>query len=396
MSEHAKLAPSAAYRWLKCTAAPAFEAQFPDTSSPYAEAGTLAHEICEIKARRALIKDTPKATATRRLNKLRKDPAYDPEMDRTSDLYADYLATVYMAHTAPPYVQIEQRLDLEAYVPEGFGRADCIMIGDRRLTVIDYKHGKGVAVDAQDNPQMRLYALGALRRYMPLYGDTIDTVCMVIFQPRLRAEPLIEEISKVDLLAWGESIKPIADKAYHGIGPFVPGAHCQFCKGKAVCRARAGASTALEEFADMAAAQKADGKDAFTPLSPAEIGGLLERGKHLVAWYHDLEEYAQKRLLDGQEVPGWKMVEGRSVRQWSDQDKALEAIQAAGWDAAMLYERRAKTLAEIEKLMGKKEFSAVAAPYVIKPAGKPTLAPEKDPRPAFNSAEADFRGVAEK
>ena len=368
---------------------------------------TLAHSICELKLlKRFTASITPKAYTTR-LNKLKKDALYSPEMDKTSDLYIEHLTERAMQFNAMPYVAAEVRVDYSDYAPEGFGTCDCIMIYGDTIIITDYKHGKGVPVSAEENSQMKLYALGALKKYKPIYGDTIKKVIVVVEQPRLSEEPSMWEITVDALVAWGESIKPIAEKAFMGLGEFVPGEHCKFCRGKAQCRARAEVHTALEEFKDcvplssltpeqvrQAEIDKKNGKEVNVLLN-SEIGDLLIRGKDLVAWYKDLEEYALKTLLDGKEIPGWKAVEGRSNRTFSDADAAIKAVIDAGYDEALVYERKAKTLTELEKLMGKTEFAEKVGQYIIKPAGKPTLATMNDKRPPYNTAAADFAGVAE-
>ena len=281
------------------------------------------------------------------------------------------------------------------------------MIGGDTLSITDYKHGKGVPVSAVGNPQMRLYALGALKRYAPVFGDAIKKVRMSIDQPRLDSYTT-DTITVEELMAWGENIKPIAQKAFSGLGEFVPGDHCRFCRGKAQCRARANTNTALEDFKDCVPAASVP-PDAMVPqefshigphgnevrplLSDAEIGDLLIRGKELVAWYKDLEEYATKALLDGKPIEGWKLVAGRSIRTFTDQDAAIQAAIAAGYDEAPLYDRKPKTLSEMEKLMGKAEFAEKIGGYVTKPLGKPTLALSTDKREAYNPAAADFAGV---
>ena len=379
--KHALLSASSAARWLKCTAAPRFEAQFPETTSEYAEEGRLAHAICELKV---LKKFTPMSlrTYTPRINKLKKDPLYNPEMDKTSDLYVEHLVEQAMTYESTPNVAAEVRVDLSDYIPEGFGTCDCIMIGGDTLSITDYKHGKGVPVSAVENPQMRLYALGALKRYRLIYGDRIQKIRMTIDQPRIQDEVSSETISVDELLAWGESIKPIAQQAYAGLGTFCPGEHCRFCRGKAQCRARAEQNTALEEF-----------KGCTSTLSAEEIGDLLTRGKDLVAWYKDLEEYALKTLLDGGEIAGWKAVAGRSVRSFSDPDAAIAAVIAAGYDESLVYDRKPKTLSELEKLMGKADFADKVGAFVVKPIGKPTLAPMSDKREAYSPAASDFAEV---
>ncbi|MEE0065665.1 MAG: DUF2800 domain-containing protein, partial [Evtepia gabavorous] len=322
--------------------------------------------------------------------------------DKTTDLYLEHITEQVMGYDSAPTVAVEVKVEFSDYVPEGFGTCDCCIIGGDLLSIVDYKHGKGVPVSAVGNPQMRLYALGALKRYAPVFGDTIKRVRMTIDQPRLDSYTT-DEITVEELRAWGESIKPIAQKAFSGLGEFVPGDHCRFCRGKAQCRARANVNTALEDFKDCvplgwSPAMQADfDTTGFRPsnaLTDAEIGDLLERGKLLVQWYKDLEAYATEALLAGKEIPGWKLVAGRSNRAFTDQDAAIQAVIAAGYDEALVYDRKPKTLSELEKLMGKAEFAEKIGGYVIKPPGKPTLAPASDKREAYAPAAADFAGVA--
>ena len=404
--KHALLSASSASRWLTCTAAPRFEEGLPESTSTYAEEGRLAHAIAELKVLKKFTVMTGR-TYTTRLNKLKKDALYDQEMDKTTDLYLEHLTEQAMLYDSNPTVVAEVKVDFGEYVPEGFGTCDCVMIGGDTLSITDYKHGKGVPVSAVGNPQMRLYALGALKRYAPVFGDTIKQVRMTIDQPRLDSYTS-DLITVEELRAWGESIKPIAQKAFSGLGEFVPGEHCRFCRGKAQCRARANVNTALEDFKDCVPAGSVKpgefvpqihsyltpgGVEVHPLLSDAEIGDLLIRGQQLVQWYKDLEEYATKALLDGKPIEGWKLVAGRSNRTFTDQDAAIKAVIAAGYDEALVYDRKPKTLSELEKLMGKAEFAEKIGSYVVKPLGKPTLALATDKREVYNPAAADFAGV---
>ena len=394
--KHALLSASSASRWLKCTAAPRYEEQFPENTTDYAEEGRLAHAICELKVIKQFTTQLTPRTFTTRLKKLKDNPLYQDEMDKTSDLYLEHLTERAMQYDTKPNVAVEVRVDFAEYVPEGFGTCDCIMIGGDTLNITDYKHGKGVPVSAEGNAQMRLYALGALKRYAPIYGNTIKKVCMTIDQPRIQTEPSSETITVEELLAWGESIKPIAAKAYMGLGEFKPGEHCRFCRGKAKCKARADQNTALEEFKDCVP-QNAEKPPLFGQgvLTDEEIGDLLVRGQELVKWYKDLEEYALSTILKGGTIPGWKAVAGRSNRTFTDQDAAIAAVIAAGYDEALVYERKPKTLTELEKLMGKTEFADKLGSFVVKPIGEPTLAPMTDKREPYNPAAADFAGIKE-
>lgn len=401
--EHALLSASSAARWMACTASPRFEAQFPETTSEYAEEGRLAHSFCELKVLKKFTTSIKPSAYKTRLGKLKKEPLYTDEMDRTSDLYIEHLTEKAMGYENPPLVNAEVRVDFSEYVPDGFGTCDCIMIGGDMLDITDYKHGKGVPVSAEGNPQMRLYALGALKKYEPFYGGMIKRVRMTIDQPRIQSELSSETITVDELKAWGETIKPIAQMAFSGFGEFKPGDHCRFCRGKAQCRARADVNTALEDFKDcllptaknIEQAQQNAGTDAPAMLTNDEIGELLVRGQHLVQWYNDLEEYALNALLNGEEIAGWKVVAGRSNRTFSDQEAALAAVIAAGYDESLVYERKPKTLTGLEELMGKKDFAEKIGQFVVKPLGKPTLAPMSDKREPYSTAAADFSGAAQ-
>ena len=384
---HAKLSASSAHRWLNCTAAPRFEEQFPRTTSAYAQEGTLAHEFCEIAGRVKFDLVSPEVADTK-LAHLRTAEMYDPEMERTAQFYADALWERALSYTEKPAVFFEVRVGLGEYIPEGFGTCDCCMIGGDTLRIFDYKHGKGVAVSSEGNPQMRLYALGALAKFRMVYGDAIKRVTTAIIQPRISEDISEETLTVEELLAWGENIKPIAHAAYTGEGAsFCAGDWCRFCAGKAQCRARADGFTALEEFA------------AMTPdddrLSEADIADLLRRGEGLVKWYEDLQDYARGAILAGREVPGWKVVEGRSRRQFTDTDAAMEALIKAGYPEPTLYERKPYTLAQLEKQIGKMPFSEIVGQFITTPPGSPTLAPASDKRPPFSTAAAEAEALNE-
>lgn len=400
--QHALLSPSAASRWLNCTPAPRLEAEFPENTSEYAEEGRLAHSVCELVARKKFTVMSGR-TYNAQLKKLKADPMWDDEMLTTAAAYVDHLTEHAMKFASTPYVALEVRVDITDYAPEAFGTCDCIMIGGEELIITDYKHGKGVPVSAQDNPQMLLYALGALKLYRPIYGDMIRRVSTYIDQPRLDgydgASLTVEE-----LLAWGKSIKPKAAAAFMGAGDFAPGDWCRFCRAKTKCRARANSNTALEDFKDcvpagaanaaLATATIMDTSGAYPPLlTDDEIGPLLVRAEGLVAWYNDLKEYALAACLDGKTIPGWKAVEGRSTRAWTDQDAALAALTAGGVEDAIIYDRVPKTLAQLEKVIGKQRFEELVGGMIMKPPGKPALANEKDRRPAYSGAAADFKEV---
>lgn len=407
MAAHALLSASSMHRWENCTRAPRFEAQFPQgETSVYAQEGTLAHKMCEEVANYNFHK-IDKRTFNRRMNKLREDELYNEEMEHTCSFYGNYLFEKSLTFSEKPFTVQEDMVDLSDWIPEGFGTCDSIMIGSGKIQITDYKHGKGVQVSAKNNSQMRLYALGALKKYMPIYGDSIKTVVMAIVQPRITEDVEEEELTVEELLAWGENIKPIAQKAYNGEGDFNPGSWCRFCKGKSVCKARSENATALEDFKDAVIIGKLDGDDktkAATDklltgdpniLTDEEVADLLKRGADIVQWYEDLCTYALEAILDGHTIPGYKVVAGKSNRTWSDEEAAFKAIMDSGIEETMLYERKAKTLFALEKMIGKKDFEAMVGQYITKPMGKPTLTGSDDKRPDYSEAKKDFEGVVE-
>ncbi|MFY2158220.1 DUF2800 domain-containing protein [Cytobacillus firmus] len=379
---HAVLSASASHRWLACTPSVRLEEQFPESTSEYAEEGTLAHEIAELKLRKHFVEPISQKAFNARLNKMKKHELYQDEMLKHTDTYLEYLQGIALSLSAAPYVAVEKRINYSSYAPEGFGTVDCLIIGGETLYVTDFKYGKGVAVSAEDNPQMKLYALGAFLEYSFLYP--IKEIKLAIIQPRLNS---ISEFTLTveELLAWGEEIKPAAKKAFDGEGDFVPGEHCKFCRAKAKCRARA------EEFSALAD---------FTSLKPPlltddEVGQMLEKGQHVESWIKALKEYALAECLKGNQIAGWKAVEGRGTRAYADIDAAFDHLINRGLDEAVLYERVPLTVPKLEKQLGKKEFRELLeeAGHVVKSAGKPTLAPITDKRQAVGSPDAasDFQ-----
>lgn len=386
MSGHALLSPSAAHRWLNCTPAPRLEATFPDNTSEYAEEGTLAHSLCEITAKKKF-KNVKSAEYTRTVKKLKKDPLWNDEMISTAEIYVEHLAERAMQFEHEPYIAFEVGVDISDYVPESFGRCDCVMLGGDTLVIRDYKHGKGVPVSAESNPQMMLYALGALKLYRPLFGEAIKNVDIGIDQPRIDSYD-VWLCSVEELLAWGESIKPTAQKAFTGLGEYKAGSWCRFCRANGVCKAQASQQIgAFDDFAAMV-------NKSTDLLTPEQVAEVLTKGETLVEWYKTVKAKALESILSGTQIPGYKAVEGRSVRAWSDQDKALEKLTASGIDRAAIYDSVPKTLAQIEKMLGKTKFGELVGEFVIKPPGAPALASENDPKPAYSSAAADFAAVA--
>lgn len=376
--QHALLSASSAKMWLSCPPSARLGAQQPDRTSPDAERGRLAHAIAELKLRKRYVGPMGPKTFAKQMDKLKADPLYGPEMDKATDEYLDAIEDAVLAYPEKPFVTAEQRVDFSRWVPEGFGTADCILIGSGILHVIDYKNGAGVPVDAEANPQMMLYALGALARYEGFYR--VDTVRMTIVQPHAGGVKSAE-MPAVALLDWANNVlAPAALRAFTGQGAQTPGDWCRFCRVKAQCRAR----NRMEQL-------EAFGQDAPELYSDADLGAILDRARGLAAWVKDVEDYVLRRSLDGHTVPGWKAVAGRSVREFDDPARAEQQLIDAGIDKELLYVRKPLTLAQVEKIVGKKEFTVIVGDRVITPPGKPTLVPETDPRPAYCAAAEAFK-----
>lgn len=379
---HALLSASGAHRWLNCTPSALLEAQFPDTTSEAAKEGTLAHELAEAKLRHYV--DTvnfSKRKLSARVTKLKKDPLWQDEMDHYTDDYMDVIKKAALRFEHTPHVMVEERLDLTAIIPEGFGTADCIMIGDDTLEVIDFKYGKGVPVAAEGNVQMQIYALGAYMKYRVLFA--FSKVRLTIVQPRID-NTSTWEISLEELLAFSDKVEVLAKQAINGEGEYNPGDWCKFCRARQQCRARADENVKLAFMVDK--------KPPL--LSNDEVGAYLVQGEDVAKWLKDLQEYALAECLAGKTVDGWKAVEGRGSRDWTNSEEAFEAIIEDGMDEAMLYERKPLSLAQVEKLMGKAHFNDVCQEYVNKKPGKPTLVKDSDKRVAITniiSAEEAFK-----
>ena len=370
MRAHALLSASSADRWLHCPPSARLCESYADKGSDYAAEGTDAHALCEYKLRRAL--GLPA-----------EDPAdnltwYNEEMNDCAAGYAAYVleqAEAAKQICADPVVLIEQRVDFSRWVEGGFGTADCIIIADGTLRVIDYKHGLGVLVSAEENPQMQCYALGALELFDGIYE--IETVGMTIYQPR-RDNVSTWEISKDALYRWAnEVLKPTAELAFAGDGNYLCGEWCGFCKAKADCRARAEANLALAQY-----------EFKLPPLlTDEDIEDILSKADELVSWASDIREYALRQAVSGKKWTGWKLVEGRSNRKYVNETVVTDVVERAGFDP---YERRVLGVTAMQKLLGKSRFDELLSPYIEKPQGKPTLVPESDKRPAMSTAEADF------
>ena len=370
MAKHAVLSASSSERWLNCPPSARLCEAYEDQGSDYAAEGTDAHALCEYRLKQALGIPT-------------EDPIenlswYNEEMEECAAGYAAYV--VELLETAKqscsdPVVMIEQRVDFSRWVQEGFGTADCILIADGVLNIVDYKHGKGVEVSAEGNTQLSLYSLGALEIFDGIYD--IDRVCVHIFQPR-KSNVVSFMMDKADLYEWADTeLTEKAQLAYEGQGSFSCGEWCRFCKAKAECRERAEANLALARYEFQSPAL----------LDDEEIADILGKVDALTAWASDVKEYALQQAVSGKEWTGWKLVEGRSNRKYTSEAAVAATVEGAGFDP---YERKVLGVTAMQKMLGKTRFEELLAPYIEKPQGKPTLVPESDKRPAMNTAKNDF------
>ncbi len=406
-SLHAVLGASSAHRWLICTPSARLceklTSRFGSESSPYAAEGTKAHALAEMKVRLAYYKADGMTAAKHsrmapeqqeaylginafRFKALRNELGDIPkDMEQATDSYCDIVMEKYLsAKEADPGAQLylEQRLDYSAWVPSGFGTGDCIIVSDSLLEVCDYKHGKGIPVDAVGNPQLRLYGLGAMERFGRLYD--FQSVRMTIIQPRL--DSVSEEtLTCDDLTSWAaEEVVEKAKQAWTGSGEFVPGEHCRFCAAKAVCSARVAQAMRMFQY----------GLEAPGLIPDEQIPSILGMLNDAEAWIKDIRAYAENQALHGQVWPGWKLVHGKKPnRQWSDPEEVKAQLLRAGYPADQFQEVKLKPVGEIEKALGKKAFQALVGGLVSQGEGKLTLVPADDKRVEFASADADFQDL---
>ena len=402
---HALLSASSSKQWLNCPPSARLQEQFPNESSVYAEEGTFAHSVCEYKVKKYLHE---------RVKRPQSEEYYSEELEQSTDTYYEFVVSVIEEMKqggCEPLVLVEERVDYSHIAPSGFGTADMVVIGhdaDGRgiLHICDYKNGKGVFVDADHNSQMMLYALGALHAYGYIY--TIETVRMSIIQPRLDNISTCE-MTAVELAAWGESIRETAKLAYEGKGEQKAGDWCRFCRAKPVCRAcmEEALSLCRDEFLELDAGtfpedtRASPGEDDMNaPYEPdtsvpvfrqpglipvAELAEVLPVLNRISSWIESVFAYLSTEAINhGVPVPGYKVVEGRSKRVFTDTKAVVDtAIQNGYTD---LYRQQLITLTEFEKMMGKKKFADLLGEYVAKPPGKLALVPDSDPRPPVDIA----------
>ena len=401
---HAILGASSAKRWLTCTPSARLgerlTSRFGSESSPYAQEGTKAHALAEIKVRKAFYAaDGMTTTVYSRMSQEERDAytginafRYDAlraelgdipaDMEHATDAYCDVVMEKYLSakdQDASTRLLLEQRLDYSRWVPSGFGTGDCVIVSDSLLEIADLKYGLGIPVDAVDNPQLRLYGLGAIAKFGQLYD--FPAVRMTIIQPRL--ESVSEEtLGRVELLDWAEAeVREKAQQAWKGVGEFVPGDHCRFCPAKAVCSARVAEALKLFRY----------GFETPGLIPDEQIPGILETLDVAEAWIKDFRAYAEKQALNGQKFPGWKLVRGKKPnRRWADPEEVRAQLLRAGYAPGQIETTSLKPVGEIEKTIGAKAFRALVGGLVAQGEGRLTLVPESDKRLEYASADAAF------
>lgn len=382
MTAHAKLSASGSKKWIACTPSVVLEQQFPDESSEFANEGTFAHEVFEAKILAYLGRPVPELTPA--LAEQYDSAELRDAVDAAVEVAIERIEAA-RARCADPIILVEQRLDFSQWVPEGFGTGDLVIIADDLIEGLDYKHGKGVTVEVEKNSQIRLYGLGAYAELAHLYD--IKRVRMTVLQPR-KNNFGSEELTIEELLAWADKVVvPAARMAWEGKGEPVPGPHCTegFCRARFQCAARANQSLEL-----------AKAEFALRPpelLTEEQIAKVLTIGDQVAKWISDVQSFALAQAESGRQFAGFKLVEGRSNRRYSDQDTVAATLVEAGIPEAIIYERSLLGITALEKAIGKRKFAELLGDLVVKPSGKPTLVPESDKRPAIASADsaaADF------
>jgi len=381
MVQHAILSASSAYRWMACQPSARLEENYANKTSAFAAEGTLAHELGELS-----LKHNLGEISTRKFNlefkKIEANELFTNDMPDYVEIYTDTCmekVSEAKSKTKDALFKIEQRLNFSKWVPEGFGTGDFVIIADGTIEICDLKYGKGVPVSALNNVQMRLYALGAIAEFEFLYD--IKNVKMTIIQPRLDSISS-DEITAIDLLKWAdEFVKPTALLAFKGEGEYCAGNHCGFCRAKAVCKARADKNMELAKYEFKAS----------PTLNEEEIADILGKAGELAKWSKDVQEYALDQALLGIEYTGWKIVEGKSSRKYTDETKIISALISGEIDTENIYKpKQLLGITAMEKAIGKKQFNELCSEYIEKPMGKPTLVPESDKREVFNSVKVDF------
>lgn len=385
MGSHALLSASSSHRWMHCSPSARLEENFENTTSIFAEEGTFMHELGELKLSK-YVGSIKQSIYKKKLNELQSSKFYNHEIDEAVDVYVTFaieLIEGIKQRCKDPIILLEQRLDFSKYVESGFGTGDLVIIADGTLEIVDLKGGKGVAVSAEHNPQMQLYALGALTLYDFLYD--IKAVRMTICQPRLYNISTYE-VTSAELTAWAENVlMPAAKLAWNGEGEFYTSEYtCKFCRAKATCRAR------TEKSLEMA---RLEFRQAPL-LTKDELKEVLSQANAISAWCKDVWSWAEAKALDGEKVEGFKIVEGRSNRFYGDEIAVIKKLSEAGYSEEEVFTKSIKGITALEKTLGKKVFLQVLDGMITKPRGKWTMVPDSDKRDSIiinKTAEADFK-----
>lgn len=388
---HALLSPSSAHRWLVCTPSARLESRVADKTSSYAEEGSTAHALAELKLKQ-LYKGMRKSEFNREYKHIKGSEHYSESMEEYTDIYVAYIVDIYSSYEKEgkkPCVFVEQLGEIHEYVPEGFGTSDCVIIADDELTIVDLKYGRGVLVTAEGNPQTRLYALAMYNLFGRIYD--LKTVHMHIVQPRVADGISSATMSVKDLLHWAETeVKPKAQLAYKGEGERVATDEaCKFCKIKHECATRA------RRFADVIDEVKylkseLEGKDTITPSDKALI---LKESEGLAEYLAEIKESALTDLLNGEDVEGYKAVEGRSLRTYKDKDEVIYELKTEGFSDDVIFDKSLKSITKLEKEIGKKKLASILGDLIIKPQGKPTIVPISDKRKPYESQKINVNEI---
>ncbi|EIY48022.1 DUF2800 domain-containing protein [Bacteroides nordii] len=368
---HAILSPSAAYRWLACTPSARFEEQIPEEENLYAAEGTLAHELAAV----LLLEKTGGRVDDDTLKAIKANPLYSSEMQEYCEGYASFVAGLARG----VHVYIEHEYDMSKYIPLQFGTCDASFIKGSEIWVVDFKYGAGVSVSPTANKQMMCYALGVYDYHSK--GYSLKGANLLIYQPRASSKseynPKPWYISVEDLLRWAETeAKPKGRLAIAGMGDFVPGQHCQFCKAITLCKA------CYDRFSDV---KKIKDKRAMTDT---DIATVLTYGPLIASWVKKVEEDTVKRLENGNSLKGFKLVAGRGRRAFKNEDDVVDILIGEGYED-QIFDSSLKSLTAIEKLMGPKRFKEIFADEVMTIPGKVQIAPVDDDRPAVGASAAD-------
>lgn len=365
---HALLSASSAHRWLNCPPSAVAAEAYPRQDTEFTREGTTAHEVAEHVAN----------GGNPNLEELRDwMPDVNQEMIECAKGYADYIQDQIQEPDA--LVMLEQRVDFSPWVPDGYGTGDCIIIQGDTMDVIDYKYGKGVAVSAVDNPQEMCYGLGALNEYGFAYE--IERVRLHIYQPRIN-NVSVHEMTVADLLAWGESIKPVAEQAAKGKGKYHAGAWCKFCPHAGRCRTLTKVCSEYVETHGL--------KVRVPVLAAHEVAEVLAMEPLVTLWLKRVKDQALSTMLSGEQIPGYKVVEGKpGNRKWFDELQVLAVLEEAGYSREDVTETKLLSPAGMDKALGKKKAAELLEGMVTRSAGAPVIAPESDKRPTYNPAD-DF------